>query len=191
MVFGAPSSKLVHVDLLEVAGMLSLSMSDSSSGSTDGPCSNRHALPEPFRGAWLETGIPVVITGTAISGNTVLFGDYTSSVVHDYLLHAPLASYCTAKTNSLGCLPSISFVGCPKASATSGFRIQARRVRNNRPGVLLYGLGVIPWESPAAEERRPDGAGRGRGSRTAGRASVRSLRRTGPDRRRNRGSAAS
>ena len=47
-------------------------------------------------------------------------------------------TYCTAKVNSLGCLPSISSTGTPSASAISGFVLRDIQVRNNKPGLLLY-----------------------------------------------------
>ncbi|MEO6709705.1 MAG: hypothetical protein ABI054_07485, partial [Planctomycetota bacterium] len=49
-------------------------------------------------------------------------------------------SYCTAKLNSLGCLPSILSSGVPSASAGSGFVVQGSNVRNVKPGLLLYGV---------------------------------------------------
>ena len=47
--------------------------------------------------------------------------------------------YCTPKVNSLGCTPTISAVGTPSASATGGFTVRASNVRNQKPGLLLYG----------------------------------------------------
>ncbi len=47
--------------------------------------------------------------------------------------------YCTAKTNSLNCVPSIYTHENSSASATSGFTITSLRVLNNKPGLLLYG----------------------------------------------------
>ncbi|HUR27209.1 MAG TPA: hypothetical protein VM509_03425, partial [Planctomycetota bacterium] len=61
----------------------------------------------------------------------------------------PPLSYCTAKTNSLGCVPATSASGSPSASATSGFVIRATNLRNNKPGFLLYtkgGRGAIPFQ---------------------------------------------
>jgi hypothetical protein len=52
-------------------------------------------------------------------------------------LHA--YTYCTPKTNSLGCTPHISATGVPQASAYFGFVISANSVRNNKPGLLIYG----------------------------------------------------
>jgi hypothetical protein len=48
-------------------------------------------------------------------------------------------TYCTAKTNSLGCLPSIASAGVPSASAASGFVVTGSNVRNNKAGLLFYG----------------------------------------------------
>ncbi len=54
-------------------------------------------------------------------------------------IHVPL-TYCIAKLNSLGCLPAISSTGTPSASATSGFVLRCVQARNNKPGLLLYGV---------------------------------------------------
>ena len=48
-------------------------------------------------------------------------------------------TYCTAKTNSNGCSPSIAFAGTPSASAGSGFVLSAGNVLSNVPGVFFYG----------------------------------------------------
>ena len=49
-------------------------------------------------------------------------------------------SYCTAKTNSEGCLPGVKFDGIPSATSPLGFNIDATKVLNNRSGLLFYGL---------------------------------------------------
>ncbi len=46
--------------------------------------------------------------------------------------------YCTAKVNSIGCLPVIASTGVPSASAGSGFVITGSNVRNNKPGLVIY-----------------------------------------------------
>jgi hypothetical protein len=51
----------------------------------------------------------------------------------------PPVTYCTAKVNSLGCLPQISSLGNSSASSQSGFVVSCERARNNKPGLLLYG----------------------------------------------------
>ncbi len=47
-------------------------------------------------------------------------------------------SYCTAKTNSLGCSPTIDASGVASATAGFGFTITASNVINNKPGLVLY-----------------------------------------------------
>lgn len=49
-------------------------------------------------------------------------------------------TYCTAKVNSLGCTPDIDFTGTPSASAGSGFVVKGQNVRNNKTGLLFYGM---------------------------------------------------
>jgi hypothetical protein len=51
---------------------------------------------------------------------------------------APPTAYCTPKTNSLGCVPSMAASGVPSATAGSGFDLAATNVINNKPGLLLY-----------------------------------------------------
>ena len=46
--------------------------------------------------------------------------------------------YCTAKLNSVGCLPSISYSGTASATAPSGFFVYADNVRNNKSGLCIY-----------------------------------------------------
>ena len=48
--------------------------------------------------------------------------------------------YCTAKQNSLGCLPAIGSIGAPSATAGSGFSVRATSVLNNKNGLLFYGI---------------------------------------------------
>ncbi|MCC7012731.1 MAG: beta-propeller fold lactonase family protein [Planctomycetes bacterium] len=49
-------------------------------------------------------------------------------------------TYCTAKTNSLGCVPFIGASGQASASATSGFLVVGAQMRNLKPGLLFYGF---------------------------------------------------
>jgi hypothetical protein len=53
---------------------------------------------------------------------------------------APPTAYCTAKTNSLGCVPAIAFSGQPDPNSNTGFRVFASNVRSQRPGILLYSI---------------------------------------------------
>ncbi len=49
-------------------------------------------------------------------------------------------SYCTAKTNSLGCTPTMQATGSASASGSNAFVLSATNVRNQKPGWLLYSL---------------------------------------------------
>jgi hypothetical protein len=58
-------------------------------------------------------------------------------------------TYCTAKSNSLGCLPSIGSIGSASATAGSGFTIAGANVRNVKPGLLIYsnqGRAAVPFQ---------------------------------------------
>lgn len=58
------------------------------------------------------------------------------------------ATYCTAKLNSLGCLPSILGTGVPSLSLPGSFDITAGSVLNNKPGILFYGFAAnaLPFQ---------------------------------------------
>lgn len=49
-------------------------------------------------------------------------------------------TYCTAQTNSLGCVPSIGFAGTPSLTCPLVFEVTASDVMNQQTGLLFYGL---------------------------------------------------
>jgi hypothetical protein len=49
-------------------------------------------------------------------------------------------TYCSAKTNSLGCVPAIGSIGVPSVSGPDGFFVTARNVRNRKFGMMLWSL---------------------------------------------------
>jgi hypothetical protein len=56
-------------------------------------------------------------------------------------------TYCTAKLNSLACLPVISSVGQSSATAGFGFVVNTSQVINNKPGLYIYtngGRAAVP-----------------------------------------------
>jgi hypothetical protein len=57
----------------------------------------------------------------------------------DLLATPAPGTYCTAKVNSLGCVPSITSSGRSSYCCGSGFTIAATQVRNNKVGLLIYG----------------------------------------------------
>ena len=52
----------------------------------------------------------------------------------------PPVVYCTAKLNSLGCTPTIGSSGSASATSGSGFVVNGSNVRNNKNGLLFYGV---------------------------------------------------
>jgi hypothetical protein len=68
-----------------------------------------------------------------------------------HLFEAPCLGptvYCTAQTNSIGCVPQIGTRGAPSGSEPSGFTITASNTRNQQTGMLFYGTSgraAYPW----------------------------------------------
>jgi len=90
---------------------------------------------------WSELKIAsgVSADGLRITGWGVdLFGSAESFLV----TLPPIAPeiYCTAKTNSLGCVPQIAYTGWASSSSASPFFINASQVLSNRNGLLFYGF---------------------------------------------------
>jgi hypothetical protein len=86
---------------------------------------------------------PATYASIGFAANHMVFdvcGNQTSSVP---------TIYCTAKTNSLCCIPTIGFSGAPSATSGSGFNVTASNVINNKPGLLLYsdtGPAAVPFQ---------------------------------------------
>jgi hypothetical protein len=57
------------------------------------------------------------------------------------------SSYCASGSSVLGCVPTISAVGFPSASGTSGFVIQSSGLPGGHPAALIYGMGQtnVSW----------------------------------------------
>jgi len=83
------------------------------------------------------------LTVSAPGGFTrvVLTSPSTVFVLDDLSL-VPITTvvYCTAKLNSIGCLPAIGSTGAPSASLGSGFVVSGSNVRNQKQGLLLYSV---------------------------------------------------
>jgi hypothetical protein len=75
-----------------------------------------------------------------LSGNQPFVVQIRAFPHHSWPLATPPLSYCTAKVNSLGCLPVIASTGYAKVGASTGFEIRASNVRNNKNGLLFYGV---------------------------------------------------
>jgi hypothetical protein len=82
-------------------------------------------------------------SAVALDGVTTLVGSLeTASVGAGYVfeLQTSPALYCTAKTNSQGCVPTLSTSGAPSASSAAAFQIHASSVLNQKTGLLFYGF---------------------------------------------------
>jgi len=99
-------------------------------------------------GTWVVSGTPV--GGLSLLGGSQAYVGFCSATGgawenHDVLWwnwdSCPAAlTYCTAKSNALGCIPVIGSSGSPSASSGSGFIVSATQVRNNKNGLLFYGV---------------------------------------------------
>jgi choice-of-anchor B domain-containing protein len=82
---------------------------------------------------------------TANSTNNIVWSDPEAAPTSVHVTNAtcpapPAVVYCTAKVNSLGCTPAIGSVGTPSVSAGSGFTVAATNVRNQKAGLMIYGV---------------------------------------------------
>jgi hypothetical protein len=69
-------------------------------------------------------------------------------------------TYCTAKINSLGCTPQIGSTGVASATAGSGFNVNAVNIRNNKNGMLFYGVNgqtALPFQGGTLCVKSPVG----------------------------------
>jgi hypothetical protein len=89
-------------------------------------------------GDWVISGVDVLV-GDLACDDTCKLQTLTTPGVKQGCVPAPTV-YCTAKVNALGCTPSIGFTGAASATAGSGFTVKATNMRNNKSGLLFYGV---------------------------------------------------
>jgi len=84
----------------------------------------------------------------SLSGDTALVGAVNndgaannSGSAYTFVRVPPPITYCTAKVNSLGCLPAIGHVGTPTISGPDDFHVTASNVVSNGTGMLFWGHG--------------------------------------------------
>jgi hypothetical protein len=108
------------------------------------PCSPGCAW--TWNGWEVPTGFSHIVFDTATgTGGHFEFDDLELAPLCD---GSPLV-YCTAKTNSLGCVPAIGSSGAPSATFGSGFVVRATNELNNKSGLLLYGVNgraAVPFQ---------------------------------------------
>jgi Tol biopolymer transport system component len=78
-----------------------------------------------------DSGATDLVAGDTNGTADVFLSDRTCSGIY---------IYCTAKPNSLGCVPLIGSVGLPSQSGTDNFYVTASNVLNNKLGMMLWSL---------------------------------------------------
>jgi hypothetical protein len=111
-------------------------------GTFPGPMDTTNVVPNV---AWL-TGNAMIGTyvGTPILGDKGMFKMSAGFFACNWLLRAEGGNsdvvYCTAKVNSLGCVPAIASTGPASATAASGHLVRVTQTRNGQLGMLIYGV---------------------------------------------------
>ena len=82
---------------------------------------------------------PGQLYNASFNGGQSWFGPFSDNSHWKFRLFGD-CSYCTAKTNSLGCMPVITASGTPSATSGSGYTISAQVELNNKSGLLFYGI---------------------------------------------------
>jgi hypothetical protein len=141
----------------------------SFSGGSSSYCSSGTLAPNSTRLADYSTGFILAAERNGLNGRVISLNLYPPSsdaradfwdastdgdnLLANALSYAgqcgPATVYCTAKLNSLGCLPSIASTGSASSTSTSGFVVRATQVRNQKPGLLLYsttGRAATPFQ---------------------------------------------
>ncbi len=121
---------------------LSIEYSDVGTGTTGGAVTNISLDPrfvDPASGDYrLQDGSPCVD-----AGNPVLASDpdgTTPDMGAFFFDQGAVASYCTGKTNSLGCVPFVAWTGFASTSAPQPFALTAHDVLPSEAGLLVYGF---------------------------------------------------
>ncbi len=66
--------------------------------------------------------------------------DSLDTFVREFEATSAPTAYCVAQPNSLGCTPTISWLGGASLSSKSSFTLRASNVLNAKPGLLFYGF---------------------------------------------------
>lgn len=99
------------------------------------PAQNRWPAPEG-RTALVGAEGRALLVSSVLDGAP--FGTWRIHV-QTYFDAASPHTYCTAKTNTLGCEPTMGRIGTPSLAASSGFVVTCSNVRNHMSGLLFYG----------------------------------------------------
>ena len=103
------------------------------------PIANSHPLFVGVTGLYQSNGNSITDLAPGDPANLVLVSHMSHGLYAVYDGGNPPVVYCTAKTNSLGCVPSIGSSGAPSVSSAVPFTITATNVLNQKTGLLFYG----------------------------------------------------
>lgn len=79
------------------------------------------------------------LDGVHVSAASVVELDTVTIALLEQIYPQP-GNYCTAKTNSLGCVPAIGSTGTPSLSGPDDFFLTASNVLNQKKGILVWSL---------------------------------------------------
>ena len=151
VLFGSYATNLVPGDTNATADVFlrDLALGTTERASVDSAGQEGDGQSWPLRGSLSADGLRM---GFHSQAKNLVAGDTNNAFdvfVHDLTLACPpLATYCTAKANSLGCAPTIGASGLPELTGNDAFFVVAERVLSNKIGMLFWGL--APASTPFA-----------------------------------------
>ena len=102
------------------------------------PVSSPHALFAGVSSLYQFNGSTLVDLEPANPKNQLLISQGGGGLYAVYDGPSPTI-YCSAKANSLGCVPAIGYAGVPSATSLASFDVTAINVLNKKSGILFYG----------------------------------------------------
>jgi len=133
----APLTVRVHYDFGADTGTITIFRGRAGDGAESVLCQS-----PPLSGAGVFECADVLATGATSWYRACSEGAskvaYTNPVFFVVGGDDPFA-YCTAKPNSLGCVPAVTWSGIPSATAPDPFDVGARDVLSQQFGILFYG----------------------------------------------------
>lgn len=96
-------------------------------------------------GRWVALGRWLFEQGAStrrvtVSNSGASPSEFTSADAVRFVYRDDALSYCTAKTNSLGCVPQTSSSGTPTLGGADDFHVRVSNVLNKKTGILFWGL---------------------------------------------------
>jgi hypothetical protein len=112
------------------------------------PIASPHPLFAGVTALYHNSGTDVSDAAPGDPANRVLISSGASGLYAVYDAVPPPAVYCTAKTNSQGCVPAVSSTGFPSVTSSASFTISASNVLNQKQGLFFYGYGtqITPFQ---------------------------------------------